>query len=611
MPPRAIAGVLQLDGAPLDLARFGRIASAPSAAAASTWHGRCVGLASTGGDEGQPWVDPESGCAIAFAGHLHNRRELQSTLSRHARLFASGCDAAYALAACLQWGQRAPAHLVGDFALAFWDPRARSFLIANDPLGTQPIYLVRTPERLAFASTLEQLLADPGQPREVDPDSLLQYLYGDGPSTAARTHYAGIELLPGGHCAIADQRGVHMQRYWHWPERPPEPRARSPEDVEEFRALVVEAVRCRLDGEGPLGIALSGGLDSGAIASMAGFLAGTTGTPMLRGYSMSFDALAACDERRYSTAISQRYGFAHVLVPCDDCCTLARFDEHQPALVEPFLSLYEDAWCKLLARAREDGTRVMFTGDGGDLLLAGSPFHYADWLLQGRWRELARELRSRATVAERSYARAVAPAVFKLLPAALQVRVDPNLGRTPAWCPPHLRREGWGGTSTLSRGRNAWWSELRACVDLVATGRHHAVKDRLLRRFGLEVRQPLLDARLLQFALRAPPDLFYREGTTKAVLREALADVLPPVVRDRRDKISFAPLAHAGFGRYREFLEGLPRDSELALRGVILEAPWQRCARETIRQGTPHRPLWRTFTAEMWLRHLRGRLAWP
>jgi asparagine synthase (glutamine-hydrolysing) len=137
------------------------------------------------------------------------------------------------------------------------------------------------------------------------------------------------------------------------------------------------------------------------------------------------------------------------------------------------------------------------------------------------------------------------------------------------------------------------------------------VKDRLLRRFGLEVRQPLLDARLLQFALRAPPDLFYREGTTKAVLREALAEVLPPIVRDRRDKISFAPLARAGFERYREFLERLPRDSELARRGVILELPWQQCARETIRQGTPHRPLWRTFTAEMWLRHLRGRLAWP
>jgi asparagine synthase (glutamine-hydrolysing) len=580
------------------------------------WQDGAVGLAHTCRvgvvHEQQPLVDPATGCVIVFEGRLDNRRELRGALATHERVLVRDTDAAYALAAYLEWDDRAPDHLLGDFALAIWDPRARRLLLANDPTGMRPVYYSTWANRLTFASTLEQMLDDPALPRDIDEDALLRFLYPDGSTPGPQTHYRQIRLLPGGHRLLVEGSRVALTRYWTWPAHPPEPRLASAADADEFRTLFEDAVRCRLRGTAPAGLALSGGLDSGAIACMAGHLRQQNGAPTIRAYSMVFDELAACDERVYSQAAAARYGLEHSCVPADDCWSLARVEEWLPVFTEPFFGMFDDAWYKILGQARADGVRLMMTGDGGDFLVGGSPFYLSDWLLQGRWGALSKEIRARASRSDRSYLRVFGPAIHFLLPIWLQRRVQhPGLPDLDAWIPPHLRERHHAHMGApLYRGRYAWWHQLHDLVEQFTHGYHNACRDRQMRRFGLEVCQPFFDVRLIQFVLRAPPDLFYHDDTFKVVLREALHDILPPVIRDRRDKASFTPLARLGLcERRRGFVEALLEDSELERRGYVVPGPWKRHLHECLQQrGMAYWALWRTLTAEMWLRHLVGRL---
>jgi asparagine synthase (glutamine-hydrolysing) len=619
----AIAGVLRLDGGPLERARLEALATpAPGNVvdALAMWVEGPIGLSSAiarttpeSAHEAQPLVDPGSGCVIVFDGRLDNRSDLRAKLQGHPRLLAEESDAAYALAAYVEWGVDAPHRLLGDFALAVWDPRARRLLLANDPMAMRPIYYSTWSDRLAFASTLEQLLGDPDLPRDLDEPSVLRYLYPNDAELTSQTYYRHVQLLPGGHTLVSEPPRVELRRYWQWPEEPPAPRRASQADVDEFRALFEETVRCRLRSPTPVGLSLSGGLDSGAIASVAGALSQRGEVAPIRAYSFVFDEYTVCDERAYSQAASARYQFPHACVPADDCWTLSRFEEWLPVFNDPHFGAYEDAWYKILGRARADGVRVMMTGDGGDFVAAGSPFYFSDWLLQGRWSALYSEVRARARRPGQSLAGAVAPAVTALLPVAVQRRVGTvAMPQLDAWIPFRLRQQRHHAhmSAPLFRGRAAWWYQLRKLIGQFAHGYHNAFKDRQLRRFGMEVRQPFFDVRLMQYALRTPPDAFYRNATTKVVMREALRDILPPVIRDRRDKANFNPLAQLGLReRRRTFIESLLEDSELERRGYVVPAAWKQYYRDYVQNGGPaYWAFWRTLTTEMWLRRQTGRL---
>jgi asparagine synthase (glutamine-hydrolysing) len=618
----AIAGILRLDGQPVERALLEALAKpAPGSLvdALGFWQEGSVGLGHAlaritpeAAREQQPLVDAASGCVIVLDGRLDNRAELRGSLGEYERLLGQETDAAYALAGYLRWGDRAPEHLLGDFAFAVWDPRARQLLLACDPLGMRPLYYSTWGHRLTFASTLEQMLNDRALPREIDEAVLLQHLYPDSSAPRQGTCYREIRRLPGGHRLVAGERGPRRERYWRWPEQPTEPRQTRADDAEEFRAVFAEAVRCRLRSTAPVGVTLSGGLDSGAIASTAGYLHEQTDAPRIHAYSFVFDRFASCDERVYSQAAAARYGFPHTCVLADDCWSLARFEEWRPVFSEPHFGGYEDAWYKVLAQARADGVRAMLTGDGGDLLVGGSPLHLSDWLLQGRWAAVYTEVRARARRAGQSPVRGVAPVLFCLLPVGLQrVLARSELPPTEPWVPAHLRRRyGPSRLLPLRAGRHAWWYLLRDQIDQLGHGHHNAFKDRQMRRFGLEVRQPFFDVRLIELVLRTPPEAFYRNGTTKVLLREALHDVLPPVIRDRGDKANLSPLLHFGLReRRRAFVEALLEDSELERRGYVVPGPWKASIRRYLDHGgPPYWAYWSSLTLEMWLRTQAGRL---
>jgi asparagine synthase (glutamine-hydrolysing) len=621
----AVAGLVHLDGRPVDLALLRVLAVPPAGSPVDrleVWHDGSAGFAHAlaqvtpeAASERQPLVDPETGCVIAFDGRLDNRAELGAVLGEHGRLLGEGSDAAHVLAAYLRWDRDAPGRLLGDFAFAVWDPRVRRLLLARDPVGVRPLYYAPRPEGIAFASTLEQLLADPALPRDLDEATVLWFLYDNRSPLPGPTYYRHVRVVPGGHRLEVEPGRTRLARYADWPDGPAERRLDPARDADELRHLLLDAVRGRLRSERPVAVTLSGGLDSGAVACVAGLLRETEGRTPIHAYSMVFERLTSADERRYSGACAARYGFAHTLVPVDDLGSLSRLEQWRPAFHEPFLGLFDDTHLEVLARARADGLRAVMTGNGGDHLFTGSPDYLSGWLIRGRLGALHRQASARARVRRRGYLLAVADGALRpWLPSWLQARVQASRGQWPAgaeaWLPAHLDAQYRPATRPpVHWGPNGWWHGLRDVVAAFGQTPNGAHWHRVGRMFGLEVRNPLTDVRLVRFALSAPPDAFYRDGLTKWLLRRSLHDVLPPLVRDRSDKASFVPLSADGLRHRRPFVEALLADSELERRGYLRPEPWRRAIRVHLDAGGPVTwAAWRSLTLEMWLRLREGRL---
>lgn len=619
-----IAGAVNLDGSPIDRSVLEALSTPAAGNRVDAWDCWQEGAAGLGhalaavtpesAQDQQPLRDPSSGCVIVFDGRLDNRDELRPCLAGHGHLLSLQTDAAYVLAAYLRWGDALCERLAGDFAFAVWDPRSRQLLLARDPLGTRACYFSDRGDRLTFASTLEQLLNDPTLPQELDEEAMVAYLTGDEEVRGHRTGFRHVRSLPGGHQLMLREGQVRLSRYWSWPEHPPRARHATPADVEEFCALLTQAVRCRLRSAAPVGLLLSGGLDSSAIAAVAGELHARSGSPPVRAYSLVFDRFASCDERSYSVAVASRHRLMQTSVSGDGCWALSHLHSWLPVFTDPFFLPYHGLHFEMLTLARADGVRTIMTGHGGDDLLTGSACYLPDWFVQGRWRALHEQVGAQARATKRPYLRTLAADVLvPLLPGPLPryVRRRGAGFDQKAWLPADLQHPPRRDVPDRRHPyRHDWWHSQRRRWVRFGQDPNQAYLDRLARLFGMEVRQPFLDARLIKFVLGLPPEALYRDSTPKLLLREGLGDRLPPEIRARRGRASFSPLIEWGLReRYRSFVEALLVDSELEQRGYVLPGPWKAAIRAFLEGDNGHFwGYWRTLSLEMWLRARSGRL---
>lgn len=580
-------------------------------------HAVPVGSPAGPGDERQPIVDPVSGCAIVLDGRIDNRDELGRAVRPRGVRGGPAGDAALVLGAYLEWGDAFVSRLLGDFALAVWNPDRRELLLARDPLGLRPLHYAVRDDVLLFASTVPQLFEGGSVPRDVSDEAAISYLYLVPLET--KSFYRHVHPLPGGHLLESLNGSVHVRAYQRWPDEPPDQRVASGDEPEEFRALFTEAVRCRLAGAGTVGLPLSGGLDSGSVASVAGLLGRVEGSQIPRAYSWTFDRFRACDERQYAVAAASAYDLPHTLVPGDELWSLRGLDRWLPLLTDPVFSLYDGAFFELLDGARSDGVRTMITTVGGDELLSGFPEYLADWLLLGHWRRVWREVRGgvRAGVyagpIHRELRMLVSALVTPLLPPAIaSLPGGGRVGRSlRAPMPPVLARAyGRDAMRLPVSGRTSWWQFLRRALTAPGRSNFYGYWDRMLRLHGMETSYPFLDVRLIQFGLRTAPDAFYRAGSTKMAVREGLRDVLPPIIRDRVDKPGLGQLAdHSLRGPHAPFVRRLLVDSELVRREYVLPAPWRaNVERYLAGDGSLRTVCWLGVSLELWLRHLVGRL---
>jgi asparagine synthase (glutamine-hydrolysing) len=457
----------------------------------------------------QPMADDRLGLAVVFNGCIYNHAELREQLRGRGHRFRSTSDTEVVLAAYAEWGESFVDHLVGMFAIALVDRRRRRLLLARDRLGIKPLYLAETPRRLRFASTLPALLESGPLDTSLDPEALHHYLTWHSIVPGRRTVLRGVRKLPPATLRVVDADGTSRERvYW-------EPRyeraAASSMTSDEWRFEVGRALRRaverRLVSDVPVGVLLSGGLDSSLVVALMAEL----GHPDIRTFSIGFESAGemAGDEFTWSDRVADLFATDHQRIAVPDTDLPDAVDGAVAAMSEPMGS-HDVVAFYLLSREVSRHVKVVQSGQGADEVLAGYSWYQA----------LAAAPRERAAQA---FAAAFDDRAHDELADVLSAEylVSSDVSR-------HYLEE--------SVARPGAETALDAVLRLDVHGMlmDDPVKrvDNMTMAWGLEARVPFLDQDLVTLAAACPPELKLAQGG-KGVLKDVARTVLPPELVDR------------------------------------------------------------------------------
>lgn len=571
----------------------------------------------------QPMADPSGRYQLVFNGEIYNYIELRDELRAQGVAFTTESDSEVLLLAYIHWGESALARLRGMFAFIIWDDRAKRFFAARDRYGIKPLYFVANAQGIGFASEIKQLLELPGIPRALNLARAHDFLANGISDHTAETFFAGILQLRGGESALIDLSAGRVSapvvRRWHAVALPDIAPISERDAADRFRALLSDSVRLHLRADVPVGSCLSGGLDSSSIVCLM--------AQMLTASSAGLHTVSACyedksvDEKPFMDAVVERTGArAHFIFPrAEDVFQRASdITWHQD---EPFGSTSIFAqWC-VFEEARKAGIKVMLDGQGADEILAGYhslfPVYLAELARSFRLQELARVMRDRQSAHGQSLLMQIARLGFSLAPEGLKA----NVRRTHRGQMQH----GWMATealAALSRQPTALQTAAESlglaapkdiagyCLVMAHASNMPMLlhwEDRNSMAHSIEARVPFLDPPLVDFALALGNQHKLVGADTKRVLRRAMADILPPEVSQRRDKLGFATPEEAWFrGPLRHLvLDGVERTLRV-LPGLLDPAGVRRLATDILDGRKPFDfALWRIVSLGLWAERFR------
>jgi asparagine synthase (glutamine-hydrolysing) len=508
-------------------------------------------------ESGRQPVHGEDGSVVVFNGEIYNFAELRSGLERRGHIFGTRSDTEVIVHLYEERGEGCVEPLRGMFAFALWDARRRRLLLARDRLGIKPLYYAEVGGRLLFASEIKALLRLPEVSRDLDwraVGHLLARLSTPGDQSILR----GIRKLQPGHLLTASPgQPPRTRRYWEVRFEPGR-RASEADLAERLRALLEESVRLHLASDVPLGAFLSGGLDSSSVVATMARVA----PQPVRTFSIGF-AEKGYDELPHARLVAERFGSEH----------------HDQVLDPDVLDVLEDlAWhldepfgdpsaipTYMLSRLASRHVKVVLSGDGGDELFAG----YDKYRVEGRERRADR-LPAPVRAAARALARLVpegakghnfldhfarAGAERYLHASTLFTRAKQKRLLRPeafALVAPHDPWE--DAREILARSRGHWLSALQHLdletylpLDILTK------VDRMSMAHSLEVRVPLIDHKVVEFAAAIPPERHRRPGS-KAIFKRAMRGILPEAILDRPKHGFAVPLGSWFRGRLSEFV---------------------------------------------------------
>ena len=458
----------------------------------------------------QPMVDNELGLTAVFNGCIYDYRELRAELEGHGYRFFSSSDTEVILKGYHRWGADVVSHLHGMFAFAIHERGTGRVVLARDRLGIKPLYLAEAPGRLRFASSLPALLRAGGVDTSIDPVALHHYLTWHAVVPAPRTLLNGVRKLPPATVRMIEADGSSTEhRYWEpRHERRPEHANWSARDWEDaVEDALRTAVRRRLVADIPVGVLLSGGLDSSLIV---GLLAqeGQTG---LATYSIGFESVGGHegDEFVYSDVIAERFGTDHHRIRVGSDELVGSLGHAIGAMAEPMVS-HDVVAFDLLSERVSRSIKVVQSGQGADEIFAG--YHWYP-PLAGLDREAGI-----AAYAERFFDRDHAQ-MGRIVCDRYALTEDPSL----AFVREHMSRPG---------AETAVDAALRLDSEIMLVDDPVKRVDNMSMAWGLEARVPFLDHELVELAAMCPPELKLADGG-KGVLKAIGRRIIPPEVIDR------------------------------------------------------------------------------
>jgi asparagine synthase (glutamine-hydrolysing) len=467
---------------------------------------------------------------LFYNGEIYNFRELASELASKGHSFHSATDAEVVVHAYEEWGPSCLQKFNGMWALAIWDANENTLFLARDHFGIKPLYYLVNEDFFFFASEIRALLSTPLIKGEVNEAAVWDFLMHRRVDHLENTFFSGINrLLPASYATVRVDGSFIKTRYWSMPRVNETARPRMDEAPKNVKELFVDAVRRRLISDVPVGICLSGGIDSSSIVSVIAGLDNNSKKSVggkLKTFSACFpgesiDESHFVDVATIGTAAQKNKIYISPSEFWHDLKDLIKTQE------EPFCSTSIYAQWRVMQEAKARGVTVLLDGQGGDELFAGYVEYFklniVDLLKKGRVLTAVREALLSLDVTARYL-----PLLFRF----------GSGGDTyvPLYLNPEFLARFRGGSEqevlTLSQ---RLYNDFALWI-LPSLLRY---EDKNSMHFSIESRLPFLDPRLVEYVASLPPDFKIRDGWTKSVFREAMRDILPMEISLRRSKIGF------------------------------------------------------------------------
>ncbi len=585
-----ICGEIRFDGNAADLSAISRMMSAMSSrgpdAEGAFAHGttafghRRLSIIDLSARGAQPMVDSELGLALVFNGCIYNYRELRTQLEGAGYRFFSSADSEVVLKAFHRWGARCVEHFKGMFAFAIVDTDTAVVTLARDRLGIKPLYLAETPGRIRFASTLRALLDAGDVDTEIDRHALHHYLTFHSVVPAPRTILRGVRKLPPATVRVIAADGSYTDTTYWTPvfERDP---ARVAWSATEWQEALLDSLRTavirRMVADVPVGVLLSGGIDSSLVVA----LLAEQGQQGLATFSIGFDSAGgeSGDEYSYSDLVAETFGTDHHRIHIDGSRLLPAVPKTIAAMSEPMVS-HDCVAFYLLSEEVSKSVKVVQSGQGADEILAGY-----DW-----YPPLATVDRSQTTdaYAKVFFDRGHADVLALLNP---EYHVDTDVSRAFA-----------GAHQGASGAESAVDAALRLDTQVMLVDDPVKRVDNMTMAWGLEARVPFLDHDFVELAATCPPELKLALGG-KGVLKDASRALLPAEVIDRTKGYFPVPGIRHLHGDVLAMVRDALTNDTARTRGLfspqrvssLLEAP--NDTRTTLGSNA----LWQLAVLEMWL----------
>jgi asparagine synthase (glutamine-hydrolysing) len=516
----------------------------------------------------QPIRNERGDVWTVFNGEIFNYIELRAELVAQGHRFYTQSDTEVIVHLYDRYGDRFVDHLNGQFAIALWDARRRRLVLARDRAGIRPLFHTRARGRTWFASEIKALLAVLPERASLHANGLVEALTYWAPADP-ETLFEGIQSLPPGHLLAIEEDGREtLTRYWDWsfPSMgTPSAFTSIDQATEELRALLIDSVRLQLRADVPVGAYLSGGLDSSGIVAM---IRGFTNTPV-RTFSVAFED-AEFDESEHQQAMVRHLGTDHTTLHC----TREQIGAAFPRLIRhaevPVLRTAPVPMMLLSQRVREEGFKVVLTGEGADEVFGGYDI-FKEAKVRRFWaRQPGSTMRPKllgrlygylenSPVRNPAFAQSffgqglehIGRPIFAHVPRwttsqralnFLSAEMRASIGTRDAldWYEQRLPEQimSWG---PLARDQYVEAKSLLAAYLLAAQG------DRVASANSVEGRVPYLDHRLIEFGNRLPENFKIRGLTEKYLLRRALADLLPIDIVTRTKQPYRAPDSQSFF----------------------------------------------------------------
>lgn len=569
----------------------------------------------------QPMTNEDGTLHIIYNGEIYNHADFRASLEQRGHVYNTHCDTETILHLYEEHGPRCVEHLRGMFAFAIWDQKKRQVFIARDRLGVKPLYYAQSNDgSLYFGSEIKALLETGAIRAEMNYSALPDYLANHAPS-GEETLFSGIKRLLPGHTLLWSDGTVQVERYWDISFERDEISRRSDADyIAEWTELFRESVRLRLMADVPLGMFLSGGIDSSAIAAV---MSGMVADP-IKTFSVAF-AEREANELEYARLVAQTFKTNHhevVVSPEEFFAALPKlvWHEDEPIAHPSSVALY------FVSQLASQHVKVVLTGEGSDELLAGYG-RYRKTILNmkagERYQQLA-PVAIRAAIRKQverlpqssRFRQKLVRTFLTLSPDLESIYFDnfavfPRAMQQDLLSPETQERLGVSAGDPYVAMRNAFAeTDARSLLDRllyadIKTYLHELLmkQDQMSMAASIESRVPFLDHKLVEFSAALPERMKLRGATTKYILRESMRGLLPEAILSR-PKMGFpVPVGSWFRGAFRNVVDEYVLSERAMSRGIFAPSFVRSLVKRHQEGGEDHSErLWALVNFEIWQR---------